>query len=194
MCEDIKSEETCWHVAIVRSSCEKKVRDAINSLQNANVESWVAVQLEMHNWSDRRKWVERLVLRNFVFFRYRKDEEAKQLKKRPPFKDILTLTNVFSLLATPGSSAPASIPACQLKRFRDILEKANSKVEVVTNDKIQLGDHVQVVKGQFKGLDGYVTKKPNGKSTIYVSIDYLGFASMEIDPCLVKPLKLNAKI
>lgn len=191
MSDDIKSDGTYWHVAIVRSSCEKVVRDAINKLQNGDVESWIAVQLEMHKWSDRMKKVERMVLRNYVFFRYPKDAEAKELAKRPPFKDILSMKNVFGLLTAPGSSQPAIIPAYQMERFRKILDEANSKVEVVTDDKIKLGDHVQVVKGQFKGLDGYITKDPQGNGKLYVAIDYLGYASMTIDEGMVKPLKLK---
>lgn len=190
MCETMKAKENDWHVAIVRSSCEKKVCDEIHKLHDGSVESWVAVQLEMHKWSDRMKKVERIVLRNYVFFRYPQCDEQKELTKRPPFKDIQTKTNVFGLLTIPGSQKPASIPAYQLTRFKEILDKANSKVEVITDDKIKLGDHVQVVKGPFKGLDGYISKDPQGNGKLYIAIDYLGFASMEIGEGMVKPLKL----
>lgn len=191
MSESIKREQTCWHAAIVRSSCEKSVRDAINMLQDGEVDSWVAVQLEMHKWSDRMKKVERLVLRNYVFFSYPIEAEATELAKRPPFKDIQVMKNVFGLLTAPGSNQPAIIPTYQMDRFRKILDEANSKVEVVTDDEIKLGDHVQVVKGPFKGLDGYISKDPQGNGKLYVAIDYLGFASMEIGEDMVKPLKLK---
>lgn len=189
MCETQHANDGRWYVAIVRASCEKQVRDTLNSFEDGLQEAYVAVQLEMHKWSDRMKRIERIVLRNYVFFQYPDEREAKELAKKPPFRNIQLLTNVYGLLTAPGSREPAAIPDYQLQRFRKILEEANSKVEVVTNDKIQLGDHVQVIKGQFRGMDGYVSKTAAGKGKIYVAIDYLGFASMEIDPSFVRPLK-----
>lgn len=189
MCEETQTNDSHWYVAIVRASCEKQVRDALKSVGDGPDDAYVAVQLEMHKWSDRMKRIERIVLRNYVFFQYPQEREQRELAKKPPFKKILQMTNVFGLLTPPGSGKPAAIPDYQVQRFKKILEEANSKVEVVTNDEIQLGDHVQVVKGQFRGMDGYVSKAPTGKGKLYVAIDYLGFASMEIDPSFVKPLK-----
>lgn len=182
-----ESHKPHWYVAIVRSCCERKVKDALSIL--FDLESWVAVQLEEHQWSDRMKKVERVVLPNYVFFRYSKADEKLKLSQIPPFSDVQQQPNVYGLLTMPGSKEPAVIPTYQYDRFRKMLEEANSKIEVVTDCAIQLGDHVKVVKGKFRGLDGYVSKEPNKRNKIYVAIDFLGYASMEIDADMVKPLK-----
>lgn len=175
-----------WYVAIVRTCCERKVKEALGAL---DVESWVAIQLEEHQWSDRMKKIERVVMPNYVFFRYSKTDEELKLPQIPPYKEVQRLPNVYGLLTMPGSKEPAAIPIYQYDRFRKMLEEANSKVEVVTDGAIELGDHVKVIKGKFRGLDGYVSKEPSKRGKIYVAIDFLGYASMEISADMVRPLK-----
>jgi len=180
-----------WYAARVRTCCEKKVRDELHASQN--VDTWVAVQLEQHQWSDRLKRIERVVLKHFVFFRYAAKDERCEIVSYPPFRKITESLNVLGLLVKPGTREPAPIPNEQIETFKRMLEEANSKVEMVCDDAIELGDHVMVTRGKFKGLDGYVAKSPNGRGKIYVVIDYFGYASMEIDLDSVKPMKRGRK-
>jgi len=175
-----------WYVAVVRTCCERKVKEALSVY---DLESWVAIQFEEHKWSDRMKKVERVVLPNYVFFRYPKEIEKVYLSQIPPFRDVQRTLNVYGLLTMPGSKEPAIIPQGQMEAFMHLLNNANAKIEMVTNDSVELGDHVKVVRGQLRGLEGYVAKEPSKRGKIYVAIDFLGYASMEISADMVRPLK-----
>ena len=53
-----------WYVALVRMHHEKKVSEYLNKV---GIENFVPVQKEIHQWSDRRKLVETVLLPMMVF-------------------------------------------------------------------------------------------------------------------------------
>ena len=53
-----------WYVALVRMHHEKKVAERLNKM---GIENFVPVQQELHQWSDRRKMVESVLLPMRVF-------------------------------------------------------------------------------------------------------------------------------
>ena len=53
-----------WIAAIVQMCTEKKVSEKLNNLK---IENYVPTQLEIHQWSDRKKKVERIVIPMIVF-------------------------------------------------------------------------------------------------------------------------------
>ena len=53
-----------WYVALVRMHHEKKVSEYLNKV---GIENFVPVQKEIHQWSDRRKLVESVLLPMMVF-------------------------------------------------------------------------------------------------------------------------------
>ena len=56
-----------WLVAIVRIHHEKKTSERLTKM---GVENFLPIQQEVHNWSDRRKVVDRVVLPMMIFVRY----------------------------------------------------------------------------------------------------------------------------
>ena len=53
-----------WYVALVRMHHEKKVAERLDKM---GIENFVPVQQEIHQWSDRRKKVEAVLLPMMVF-------------------------------------------------------------------------------------------------------------------------------
>ena len=53
-----------WYVALVRMHHEKKVAEYLGKM---GIENFVPVQQEIHQWSDRRKMVEAVLLPIMVF-------------------------------------------------------------------------------------------------------------------------------
>ena len=53
-----------WYVAMVRMHHEKKVAERLDKM---GIENFVPVQQEIHQWSDRRKKVEAVLLPMMVF-------------------------------------------------------------------------------------------------------------------------------
>ena len=65
----INDREACpkrWVAALVQMNCERKVAARLDKM---GIENYVAIQKEEHQWSDRRKKIERVVIPMVVFVR-----------------------------------------------------------------------------------------------------------------------------
>jgi len=155
-----------WYVARVQIRCEKKAAKRIESL---GYETFIPVQEEIRQWSDRKKKIERILIPLVVFFR--SDEiGAKQVER---------LSFVYGLLRAPGERHPAVIPDNQIHDLKFMIGNCNSEI-VIEPISITAGESVKVIRGSLKGLHGRAITSTNGKSKIYISIDILGCASVEI--------------
>ncbi len=155
-----------WYVARVQIKCEKKSAQRIASLGH---ETFVPVQEEIHQWSDRKKKIERILIPLVVFFRT-DQAGAKQVER---------LSFVYDLLKAPGETMPAVIPDEQIDRFKFMIGNCDSDITIEPTP-ITVGDEVIVVRGSLKGLRGRAMTASDGKSKIYISLDLLGCASVEI--------------
>lgn len=68
-----------WLVAIVRIHHEKKTSERLTKM---GVENFLPIQQEVHNWSDRRKVVDRVILPMMIFVHVDPQEQ----------KEVLTLS------------------------------------------------------------------------------------------------------
>ncbi len=157
-----------WYVARVQIKCEKKSAQRIASLGH---ETFVPVQEEIHQWSDRKKRIERILIPLVVFFR----------TDRAGAKQVERLSFVYDLLKAPGETTPAIIPDEQIDRFKFMIGNCDSDI-TIESTPIAAGDEVIVVRGSLKGLQGRAMTSSDGKSKICISLDILGCASVEIKP------------
>ncbi len=157
-----------WYVARVRIKCEKKSAQRIASL---GYETFVPVQEEIRQWSDRKKKIERILIPLVVFFR--SDKAGARQVERQSF--------VYDLLKAPGGVKPAIIPDEQIDTFKFMIGNCDSDITIEPTP-ITAGDEVMVVRGSLKGLRGRAMTSSDGKSKIYISLDILGCASVEIHP------------
>lgn len=156
-----------WYVAQVQMKCEKKTAQKLSAL---GYETFVPVQSEIHQWSDRRKKVEKIVIPLVVFVR--SDEET--------VKEIEKLSFVYRLLRAPGDCKPAKIPCEQMDQFKFLLGNCDSEITLESLE-IKKGDRVRIVRGNLKGLEGFITGISDSKSKVSIVIDYIGCASIKID-------------
>ena len=92
-----------WVAALVHTNCEKKVSSKLDKL---GIENYVAIQTEEHQWSDRKKKVDRIVIPMVVFVRLAKNEEDEF--RRLPF--------IMKFITYPGSKELATpIPDNQIE-------------------------------------------------------------------------------
>ena len=166
-----------WYVALVRMHHEKKVSEYLNKV---GIENFVPVQKEIHQWSDRKKKVNRLIMPMVVFVRATVNEEEW----------LRSQSYIFKLLALPGTDEDKKkfatpIPDYQIERLKFLLEKAESEVTIVAN--LTIGNAVRVIFGPLKGLEGVVSEADNKSSIVGVMIDGLGYACVKI-------LKTNIEI
>ena len=154
-----------WLVALVRISHEKKTSERLSKM---GIENFLPVQQEVHQWSDRRKVVERVLLPMMIFVHVDMYEQ----------KEVLTLGSISRYMVLRGESTPAIIPDAQMERFRFMLDYSEEAVEMCS-ERIQPGEQVKVIKGPLTGLTGELITM-GGKSKVAVRIHILGAAMVEV--------------
>lgn len=164
-----------WVAALVQVRNEKAVSKKLESL---GIENWVPTQVEGHQWSDRKKKVERVVIPMIVFIRA--EESA--------LKSLAYHSFIYKLVTLPGQRTPAIIPDSQIDSLRFMLKQTEMPVEMVER-VFKTGDHVRIARGHLKDLEGELCMVEAGKPMVAVLIDSLGYACVSIDKSdlVVKP-------
>ena len=154
-----------WYVALVRMHHEKKVAERLNKM---GIENFVPVQQELHQWSDRRKMVESVLLPMMIFVHLDPKER----------KEVLSFSTVSRYMVLRGESSPAVIPDEQMARFRFMLDYSEEAVSMSTT-LLARGEKVRVSKGPLTGLVGELVNV-DGKSKIAVRLNLLGCACVDM--------------
>ena len=159
-----------WIAVLVQVNCEKKTATRLGKV---GYETYIPTQQEVHQWSDRKKKFDRLIMPMVVFVRATVREEEW----------LRDQSYIHKLLALPGSDEDKKkfatpIPDNQIERLKFLLENAESKVTIVSNFKV--GDSVRVISGPLKGLEGVVSETDDKSSIVGIRIDGLGYACVKI--------------
>lgn len=159
-----------WIAILVQMNCEKKTSILLNK---AGYETYIPTQQEIHQWSDRKKKVNRLIMPMVVFVRATVYEEEW----------LRNQSYVYKLIALPGSNEEkrkfaTPIPDYQINRLKFMLDNAEAVVKIVSDFKV--GDAVLVTYGPLKGLEGVVGESDEKHSIVGVLIDGLGYACVKI--------------
>ena len=156
-----------WVAALVKMNCEKKVAAKLDKMGVAN---YVPIQLEEHQWSDRKKKIDRVVIPMVVFVRLAQDEEG----------DFRRLSFILKLITYPDSKELATpIPDEQIEKLKFLLNNANTKVSIIEN--LKAGDRVRLVRGPMKGLEGELSYIDESKPIVAIRIDGLGYACVSVE-------------
>ena len=126
------------------------------------------IQEEIHQWSDRRKKVERVVIPMILFVRVSPEERSLPL----------TLSSVSRYMVLRGESTPAIIPDKQMEKFKFMLDYSKDAVELSTTP-LAPGELVKVIKGPLTGLEGELVMV-DGKSKVAIRLDILGCAQVDM--------------
>lgn len=160
-----------WLVAYVKMHHEKRVREQLTGL---GIENFLPVQMEIRQWSDRKKRVERVLIPMMIFVRVNTEEQ----------RVVLTQPSVLRYLVLRGEHTPTEIPEEQMTRFRFMLDFSDQPVSFNTTS-FQPGEKVRVIKGPLTGLEGELVTV-NDKSDIVVRINQLGCAAVEMNASMVE--------
>ena len=165
-----------WVAALVHTNCEKKVA---TKLEKLGIENYVAIQKEEHQWSDRKKKIDRIVIPMVVFVRLAKDEEDEF--RRLPF--------IMKFITYPGAEELATpIPDEQIEQIQFLLKHSESPVTFITH--LEIGDAVRIVKDPLKGFIGYCCGASN--SEVAIHLDMLGYATTHLaKDCIERIEKYN---
>ena len=154
-----------WIAALVQMCMEKKVGERLTKL---GVENYVPTQTVIRQWSDRKKKVERVVIPMVVFVHT--DEKTERSLRMHSF--------IRKILTYPGQTAAAVIPNDQIDRLKFMLRQSDSPVEMM-EQRLQVGDKVQIVRGALQGLEGELYKNVD-KSMVAIHIEALGYACVSV--------------
>ena len=172
---DREAYPKCWVAALVHTNCEKKVAAKLDKL---GIENYVAIQTEEHQWSDRKKKIDRIVIPMVVFVRLAKDEYDSF--RRFPF--------ILRFLKYPGSNEMATpIPDEQIESLKLLLRNAETKITFAK--EVEIGDAVKIINGPLKGLTGFCSR--SNQTAISIYIELLGYATTYISKTDVEIMVLN---
>lgn len=156
-----------WLAVLVQMNTEKKASARLDRLGIVN---YVATQTEVHQWSDRKKTIRRIVIPMVVFVRVDKVTEKK----------LLACSFVHKYISYPGHSEPAVIPDEQIDRLKFMLECADSKVEILEK-AFEIGDEVEIIRGPLKGISGRLFLIEQGRSMVGIHLDLFGYACVNVN-------------
>lgn len=165
--DDREAHPKYWVATLVQVRSEKAVGKKLDGLK---IENYVPTQKEIHQWSDRKKKVERVIIPLVVFVH----------ADKATIKRLITYTFIHKVLSYPGTNIPALIPDIQIETLKFMLKQSEALVEM-RHTVFKTGDYVRVVRGPLKDLEGELCRVESNKSAVAVQIEGLGFACVNID-------------
>lgn len=173
-----------WFVAIVNNKSE---RNCAQKLEKLGYECYVPMQSEIHIWrTGVKKIVDRIILPSLLFILTTEAERRKTIVNLSYIKRFMT--NKAGAKDNFGKSPIAIIPDKQIDMLRFMLGNADSAV-TIEEPPLKLGDKVRVFRGGLIGLEGYVEKINEDKAKIYILVDCLGCACVEVDKLSLELIK-----
>lgn len=158
-------EERKWYAAYTRLFHERKTAENLKAM---GIESFVPVRDEIHQWSQRKKKVTRVLIPQMVFIRANQEERMR----------ALTLSSISRYMVLRGEHTPAVIPDEQMKQFMFMVDYSEETIEMFVTP-LAPGQQVKVIKGPLAGMKGELVEI-DGKSKVVVRLDLLGCAGVDM--------------
>lgn len=133
-----RAREKHWYVGFVKQCMERKAADLLRSL---GYEYYLPIQKEMHQWSDRKKMVERLVIPRLIFVRC---IESDRIRIKQDCRYI------YNYMTEKGPYTAVIIPDAQMESFRSMVETGRDVR--VSDRRFSPGEKVRVTSGNLKGM------------------------------------------
>lgn len=162
-----------WLVAQVRIFHEKKTSERLTKM---GIENFLPVQQTIHQWSDRRKVIDQVLLPMMLFVHVNPEEQ----------REVLTLSAINRYMVLRGESTPAVIPDKQMDKFKFMLDYSDEAISMSTS-QLSPGETIRVIKGPLAGLEGELVTV-NGKSKVAVRLTMLGCALVDMAAGCVETL------
>jgi len=146
-----------WYALYTSSRAEKKVAEL---LQQAGIEVYLPLKRELHQWSDRKKWVETPVINSYLFV-------CISTQQVP----VIHSTKGFvAFVADKGK--PAIIPASQIEAMRLTVE--NKLLYTLEQNTLQTGQTIRITSGPLTNVVGEIINIRQ-QSKLFLRIPQLGY-------------------
>ncbi|MCL5267359.1 MAG: UpxY family transcription antiterminator [Bacteroidetes bacterium] len=128
-----------WHVIYIKARHEKAVYE---ELMKRGVESFLPLKKELHQWSDRKKWVDVPLFSSYVF-----------INIEPAEKDRVYLSEGFVKFVSMNGK-PSIVPEWQIEYIRKVVSLYPEALSVFDQDKV--GKRGIIVSGPLSGMRGEI--------------------------------------
>ena len=162
-----KTPKYSWYAIYTKVNQEKKI---YNTLMENGIECYLPLIKTLRQWSDRKKWIETPLFKNYLFVKVSYVE----------YFDVLNIPAVFSYVSFGGKAQ--AIPEEQLENIKILIAQHERDV-VLTKENLGKGDIAEVIYGDLKGLTGEVSQIC-GQSRIIIRLDSLNcslYAKISMD-------------
>ncbi len=157
--------EPRWYAVYTRSNFEKQVAAELTAKE---IEHFLPLVDELHQWKDRRKLVHLPVFPGYVFARFGDTARARL--------QVLNTAGTVRILGSDGKIEP--IPDLEIEAIRRLL-KAN--VPYFAHPFLREGAWVRVKRGALKNVEGLLVRVKN-KTRLVLSVSLLSQSvATEID-------------
>lgn len=153
-----------WNVLVVKPNAEKKVGQQLKEL---GFETCVPIQKQLRQWSDRKKLMEVVLFKNYVFV-------ATNAIQRKNVFQVGNVIRYLTILNKPSILRPNEVTL--------IKKLSNIDVPVtICFEKFQIADTVEIIYGPLSGHRGKVIGM-NGKHIVQLSLPNLNcFANVQLN-------------
>jgi len=148
-----KSENKKWFAVYTKSRAEKKVFEL---LTEKGIETYLPLQKQLKQWSDRKKWVEEPLFRSYIFVKII-DGDFIEVQKTQGVVCFITFER-----------EKVSIPENQIEAVKKLLEN-NIDLEL-TSEEFNINDSVKIISGKLTGLQGKLVEY-KGKKKVLIQVD-----------------------
>lgn len=150
------SEVYKWYPVYTKSRTEKKTCDL---LTKKGIETYLPINKQLKQWSDRKKWVEEPLFKSYLFVKISLKEYDLVLQTQGAVRFIYF------------SGVLATIPDAQILQLKSILTE-NYEPEVCFS-KLEKGQKVTIIEGNLKGYQGEMVMWQQ-QNRLILRIDALG--------------------
>lgn len=168
-----------WFIAILNSRSEKSTAEKLTRM---GVENYLPIMEEVHVWKTGKKAkVTRVMIPAKIFIRCTEQER----------RELVNLPFIFRFMSDPAGNRPlAIVPDHEITQLKFMLGVSDAKVTFA--QRFFKGERVKVMRGPFRGLVGEILHDADRNTgRLYINIDFLGSASVEIRFADVKPADAN---
>jgi len=161
-----------WHVIYTKSRQEKKLAE---NYEESGIQYYLPLIKTIKQWSDRKKKVEEVLFKSYIFV-YVSESEYYQALKFP---------GAVKYVSIEGKAA--KIPENQIETIKNTL--ANKVEFTISPDYFKKDKHVEIINGPLKGAKGEIISL-NGKKKLLIRIEQIGYSLVvHVSPDSIKILK-----
>jgi len=147
-----------WYPVYTHPRAEKK---ACQALMDKGIETYLPLQRQLKNWSDRKKWVEEPFIKSYLFV------HINELQKT----EVLMTKGIARFIYFSGKVA--SMPKKQIDDLK-LLMASPFELEI-TADDLQPGEKIIIKAGPLKGLKGEMITYRSQKQ-LAIRLENLGYS------------------